>query len=556
MHPLLRRIYSARKVANPEELDYSLTRLHSYESLGGIGQAAELLADAVTADRRLMIIADYDVDGATACAVGVRALRAMGCSSVEYLVPDRFVHGYGLSPDVVDLAALRKPDLLITVDNGISSLAGTARARDLGMEVLITDHHLPGTKLPAASAIVNPNLPGDGFPSKALAGVGVMFYVMAALRSKLRDRGWFSRRGIQEPQLAVLLDLVALGTVADMVALDGNNRILAAQGLQRIRGNRCVPGIAALLRAARRSRDTCVASDLGYAVAPRLNAAGRLTDMSLGIECLLADDPVQAARMAGELDSLNRERREIQAQMQRQALSELEDIAAPGGQPPPGLCIFNEGWHAGVVGILASQLKERLQRPVVAFARESDGLLKGSGRSINGIHLRDLIADIAAHDPDLIHRFGGHAMAAGLSLREDRFDRFRELFEKFTDRQLQALDAPAVLLTDGELDPREVNIDTAVMLRDSGPWGQEFPEPLFDGVFAVNGSRVVGDRHLKLNLMMEGSARPLDAIAFNQAQDDSLKDAQKIQAAYRLDVNEYGGRRTVQLVVEQAEPAG
>ena len=556
MHPLLRRIFSARHVSSPAELDYSLERLHSYESLGGIDRAIDLLSRAIAESRRLMIIADYDVDGATACAVGMRALKSMGAPAVEYLVPDRFKHGYGLSPDVVDLAAERKPDILITVDNGISSIEGAARAATLGMEVIITDHHLPGTALPEAAAIVNPNLPGDAFPSKALAGVGVMFYVMAALRAKLRALDWFARNRIAEPHLAVLLDLVALGTVADVVPLDANNRVLVAQGLERIRAGRCVPGITALLRAARRSNTAAGASDLGYAVGPRLNAAGRLTDMTVGIECLLADDEFEAQRLARELNALNQERREIQADMQRQALDELATLDPVPGQAPAGLCIFNEDWHAGVVGVLASQLKEQLQRPVVAFAREAGGMLKGSGRSIRGVHLRDVLADVSAQEPELIHRFGGHAMAAGLSLQEHRLPRFRELFESCVTRHMQNLEAPAVLFTDGELAPGDFNLETAIMLRDAGPWGQEFPEPLFDGEFTVVGSRVVGDKHLKLQLEIGGVPRSLDAIAFNLASDEALQDAREIRAAYRLDVNEYNGRRSLQLVIEQAERTG
>ncbi len=556
MHPLLRRIFSARHVSSPADLDYSLERLHSYESLGGIDRAVDLLSRAISESRRLMIIADYDVDGATACAVGMRALKSMGAPAVEYLVPDRFKHGYGLSPDVVELAAERKPDILITVDNGISSVEGAARAAALGMEVIITDHHLPGAILPKAAAIVDPNLPGDAFPSKALAGVGVMFYVMAALRAKLRALDWFVRTGIAEPNLAVLLDLVALGTVADVVPLDANNRVLVAQGLERIRAGRCVPGITALLRAARRASTAAGASDLGYAVGPRLNAAGRLTDMTVGIECLLADDEFEAQRLARELNALNQERREIQADMQRQALDELANLDPVPGQAPAGLCIFNEDWHAGVVGVLASQLKEQLQRPVVAFAREADGMLKGSGRSIRGVHLRDVLADVSAQEPEVIHRFGGHAMAAGLSLQEDRLPRFRELFESCVTRYMQNLEAPAVLFTDGELTPGDFNLETAAMLRDAGPWGQEFPEPVFDGEFTVVGSRVVGDKHLKLQLEIGGVPRSLDAIAFNLASDEALQDARQIRAAYRLDVNEYNGRRSLQLVIEQAERTG
>jgi single-stranded-DNA-specific exonuclease len=551
LHPLLRRIYAGRNVVNPRELQYSLENLLPFAALDGIDTAVGLLAEALERNWKLLIVADYDADGATACALGLRALRSMAAVGVEYLVPDRFRHGYGLSPEIVDLAAAHRPDVIITVDNGISSIDGVDRAHAAGMRVLITDHHLPGSRLPAADAIVNPNLPGDGFPSKNLAGVGVMFYVMAALRARLRGNGWFERRGLEAPNLATLLDLVALGTVADLVPLDFNNRILVTAGLARIRAGRCVSGIAALLEAAKRNAADASCSDLGYFVAPRLNAAGRLTDMSLGIECLLTDDPAAARRMALELDALNRERRQIQEQMQSQALAALA-VPSVAGDPPPALCLFNEDWHAGVVGVLASRIKDQVHRPVVAFAREGQGLLKGSGRSIDGVHLRDAIADVATRRPGLIARFGGHAMAAGLSLAETALPEFSDLFTEEIARRLPA-DADGVLLSDGELAPGELTVEMAALIRAAGPWGAQFPEPLFDGVFLLNRARTVGERHLKLTVCGEQAGRPLDAIGFNMADDVSLDGVGRVHLAYRLDINEYNGRRSLQLVVEQLE---
>lgn len=553
MHPVLRRIYAARNVTSEAELDYSLERLLSYSTLSGVDRAAGLLAEAVRAGKRLMIIADYDADGATACALAVRALKSMGAVSVDFLVPDRFRHGYGLSADIADLAIAEGPDLLITVDNGISSVEGVARASAAGLEVIITDHHLPGAVLPAAGAIVNPNLPGDRFPSKNLAGVGVMFYVLAALRSRLREAGWFAARGIEAPNLAGLLDLVALGTVADMVPLDANNRILVAQGINRMRAGRCVPGIASLLSVANRSRRGVTAGDLAYFAAPRLNAAGRLTDMRLGIRCLLEDNPDGALQMASELDALNRQRREIQAQMQEQALRVLPDLQGSGDDLPPGICIYQDDWHAGVVGVLASQIKERTQRPVIAFAREAEGLLKGSGRSVDGVHIRDVLANIANANPGLLQRYGGHAMAAGLSIAEDRLTVFRELFEREVMKCSSAVRAAAELLSDGDLEGGDLNLETAETIKAGGPWGQAFPEPVFDGEFDVTGARVVGERHVKLGLSRPGFKRPLDAIAFNLANHIDLDGANRLHVAYRLDINEYSGRRTVQLIVEQAE---
>lgn len=533
-----------------DELDNSLERLLPYTQLSGIDKAAELVAVAVRRGAAILVVGDYDADGATACALGMRALQAMG-GRVDFLVPDRMVHGYGLSPEVARLAAERKPALLITVDNGISSLSGVAEARSLGMQVVITDHHLPGALLPAADAIVNPNVAGDPFPSKALAGVGVMFYLLAAVRAVLRDAGWFAGDRTA-PNLAQWLDIVALGTVADMVALDRNNRIFVAQGLERVRAGRGNPGIAALLEIGNRQVRNATASDFGFAVGPRLNAAGRLTDMRLGIECLLADDPATAYAAAQRLDRLNRERREIQKEMQRQALETLDADRWSADTGSAGLCLYDAGWHAGVVGILASQIKERVQRPVFAFAREADGRLRGSGRSVAGVHLRDALANVAAASPDLIEKYGGHAMAAGLTLNAGRLDEFRERFAAEIAARWRPDDA-SVLYSDGELAAEQLSLTTAELLRGAGPWGQEFPEPLFDGLFEVAAARVVGERHLKLGLRPAGSDNALSGIAFNHGL-QAVGTGTRWRMAYRLDVNEYQGRRSAQLIVEHMEP--
>ena len=554
LHPLLRRIYAGRNVTSGRELDYSLDNLHPYQTLTGVERAAQLLAEALESGKRLMIVADYDADGATACALGLRALRAMG-AGVDYLVPDRFKHGYGLTPEIVELALPYKPDLLMTVDNGISSIDGVREARAKDIEVIITDHHLPGPVLPAANAIVNPNLEGDAFPSKCLAGVGVMFYVLAALRALLRSMDWFQRRAIAEPNLAGLLDLVALGTVADMVPMDFNNRVLVAQGLQRIRAGRCGAGVSALLKVANRSQRAATATDLAFFAGPRLNAAGRLTDMRLGIECLTTDDPGAAADMAAELDSLNRERRQIQAEMQHQALADLPSLGElAGADSPRSVCIYNEAWHSGIVGVLASQIKERVQCPVIAFARESDGMLKGSGRSIDGVHMRDVLANIANRHPELIRRFGGHAMAAGLSLEEGRFAEFTRLFEEEVARVLPAAARASILLSDGALGEGDFTIEIAELLKRSGPWGQAFPEPIFDGEFDLLGCRTVADRHLKFTLAIPARPTPIDAIAFNRADSLDAPDGGRVHVAYRIDLNEYRGRRSVQLIVEELAP--
>jgi single-stranded-DNA-specific exonuclease len=560
LHPVLAQLYAARGVQDKSEVGSEFPGLIPPERLLHGTRAAALLADAIEHKQRLLIVADYDCDGATACAVGVRALSAFG-ADVAYLVPNRFECGYGLTPEIVDLAAnqARRPDLLITVDNGIASNEGVARANELGIATLITDHHLPGDALPAATCIVNPNQPGCDFPSKAIAGVGVLFYVMLALRMELRRRGHFKDR--PEFNLATLLDLVALGTVADVVRLDRNNRILVAQGLKRIREGKMQPGIAALLRVAGREARRASCFDLGFAAGPRLNAAGRLADMALGIECLITDDTARALNIAQELDRLNRERREIEGTMQEQALAMLEGLGPdlnPGQAKDPGanagsgtdaaysLTLFDPSWHQGVVGILAARIKDRRHRPVIAFATGTAGELKGSGRSIAGLHLRDALDLVAKRAPGLILRFGGHAAAAGLTIRAENLAQFSELFERTVRGLLAESDLARSTETDGSLESAYMNLDTIRMLEHQ-VWGQGFPQPLFCDRFAVASQRVVGEKHLKLRLQRDGKS--YDAIRFN-----SLAPAgAAIRAAYRLAVNEYNGVQRVQLIVEEWE---
>jgi single-stranded-DNA-specific exonuclease len=552
LHPVLRRIYRSRGISNAEQLDLSLARLYPPDRLTGIDEAARLLHQALERDAHILIVGDYDCDGATSTCLCLLALQAFGGLRISYLVPNRFDYGYGLTPEIVQLAAQRTPDLIVTVDNGIASLGGVERANELGIPVLVTDHHLAGGRLPAAAAIVNPNQPGDSFPSKHLAGVGVVFYILVALRSRLRESGWFRTRGLKEPNLADWLDLVALGTVADLVPLDHNNRILVEQGLRRIRAGRCRPGIRALLEMAGRDLSRVVTTDLGFVVGPRLNAAGRLQDMSLGIECLLTEDISKAQRLAADLDRLNRTRREIEQQMQVQAMESLQRLhMKAAGELPAGLCVYREAWHQGVIGILASRVREQYHRPVIAFARAGDGMLKGSARSIPGLHIRDLLERIAARHEGLLERFGGHAMAAGLSLLEADFERFKRCFEEEAARQLDPDALIGSLLSDGQLAGHELNLELAQQLRYAGPWGQGFPEPLFDGRFRVLQQRVVGERHLKLRLTTTDGAGVHEAIAFNQVDAGTLPD--QVHLAYRLDVNEYRGLVQHQLIVENIQ---
>ncbi len=552
LHPVLARIYAGRDVVSSSELDYSLARLLPTAGLAGLNDAVDLLAQALQAEWKILVVADFDADGATSCALALRALRLMGARRTAYLVPNRFQYGYGLTPEIVAVAQESRPDLIVTVDNGISSLDGVRAARAQGMRVLITDHHLPGTELPDADAIVNPNCPGDTFASKHLAGVGVIFYVMAALRARLREIGWFADRSLAEPNLAQLLDLVALGTVADVARLDYNNRILVAQGLARIRSGQCCAGIRALIQIASRQQSRLVAADLGFALGPRLNAAGRLEDMSLGIECLLTADEDNALEMARQLDTLNQERRRIEQQMKQEAVRYLEGLklGQEDGQLPPGLCLFHDDWHQGVVGILAARIKERWHRPVIAFARAGEEELKGSARSVSGLHIRDVLDAIAAQHPGLILKFGGHAMAAGLSLKRENYPCFSQLFSEEVGRHLEDAALQGVISSDGELKPDDMTLEMAQRLRAGGPWGQGFPEPIFDGRFQIRTQRRVGEHHLKLQLSPLGSQFAIDAIAFNT---DEIGDhqGQGIQMAYRLEVNEFRGACQPQLVVEQ-----
>ncbi len=558
--PLLQRIYAGRGIEDAGELDHGLERLPRPDTLLGIDRAVDLLLQALEQRWRILIVGDYDADGATSTALGMLALPALGFGQVDYLVPDRFVYGYGLTPEIVALARERTPDLIITVDNGIASIEGVAAAREAGIRVLVTDHHLPGDALPAADAIVNPNQPGCGFATKTLAGVGVFFYLLLALRARMRADGWFARPGIDEPNLAQWLDLVALGTVADVVALERDNRILVQQGLQRIRQGRCRPGILALLRQAGRDPERVVAADLGFAAGPRLNAAGRLDDMSIGIQCLLADSWQRAEEWARILDRFNRERRTIEADMQQQALERLEQLPlAQGDQLPWGLCLYQPDWHPGVVGLLASRIKDRVHRPVIAFADSDQGSdeLKGSARSISALHVRDALAAVAARHPGLIDRFGGHAAAAGLSLARSRLGEFEQAFDKEVRRQLRPEDLDAEIWCDGELEADEFTLEMATCLRDAGPWGQHFPEPCFAGIFHVRQQRLVGERHLKLVLSpLVAPQLTLDAIAFfvdTACWPDVA--VRRLRLVYKLDVNEFRGERRLQLLVTHLFPA-
>jgi len=534
--PALARIFAARGITDSRELDSTFAGLLPFDSLKNAGEMARLLADAIASRKKIMVIADYDADGATACAVAMRGLRAFG-AYIDFIVPNRFEYGYGLTPEIVQLAALSKPDILITVDNGIASVEGVAEANRLGMQVYVTDHHLPGEKLPEATCIVNPNQPGCGFASKNLAGVGVMFYVLLALRAELRSRGTFADR--PEPKLAELLDLVALGTVADVVKLDQNNRILVQQGLQRIRAGRACAGINALLQVAKKNPARASSQDLGFTVGPRLNAAGRLEDMRLGIDCLLADDAVSAQQIAVKLDALNRERRSIEGDMQSNALAALEHVDPKDNF---ALILFDESWHQGVIGILASRLKDKFHRPTIAFARSNNGELKGSGRSIAGLHLRDALDLVSKRHPVLIKRFGGHAAAAGLSIAEADFNDFAAAFEQVCSKLLSEKDLAQRIETDGALDNAEMNLEVARLL-DEQVWGQGFPAPQFNDDFVVQNQRVVGEKHLRLRLGTNGKL--MEAILFGH--NEPLPE--QIHAVYSLSVNEYNGTQSVQLIV-------
>lgn len=553
--PLLRRLYASRGVRTASELERSVKGMLPWQQLTGINDAVAQLYNALREGLRIIVVGDFDADGATSTALSVLALRALGCENVSYLVPNRFDDGYGLSPEVVDQAHARGAQLILTVDNGISSHAGVARAHELGIPVVVTDHHLPGDTLPDAEAIVNPNLRDCDFPSKSLAGVGVAFYLMLALRAFLRDNGWFEARGLAMPNLAELLDLVALGTVADVVPLDANNRILTWQGLSRIRAGRCRPGIKALLEIANRDAQKLAASDLGFALGPRLNAAGRLDDMSVGVALLLCDNLGEARQLASDLDALNQTRKEIEQGMQAEALTLCEQLERSGETLPGGLAMYHPEWHQGVVGILASRIKERFHRPVIAFAPAGDGVLKGSGRSIQGLHMRDALERLDMLFPGMMLKFGGHAMAAGLTLEENRFEEFRQRFGELVTEWLDPALLQGEIVSDGPLSAQEMTLEVAEMLREAGPWGQMFPEPLFDGEFRLLQQRLVGERHLKVMLEPVGGGPLLDGIAFNV--DTSCwpdNGVRQVNIAYKLDVNEFRGNRSVQLIIENLWP--
>jgi len=554
IHPVLKRIYASRNIKSGEDLDYSLGSLISYEELGGIDDAVILLQEMITQKKRILIVADFDADGATSCALVIRGLTAMGAEDVIYVVPNRFEHGYGLSPKIVDVALDHDPDLIVTVDNGISSISGVEHAKKNGIKVLITDHHLPGDKLPRADVIVNPQLKENKFPSKNLAGVGVIFYILLALRAKLKTENWFDEKNIKYPNLANLLDLVALGTISDLVPLDKNNRTMVAHGLKLMRQNKSKAGILAILNQSGRQLSTLTSGDLSFAIAPRLNAAGRLTDMSLGIECLLTDDKENATEMAKKLNQINIERRQIQDNMEEQAFTEFEkSFQDTSKKIPHGICIYNQNWHQGVVGILAAKIKEKFNRPVVVFAQECQGILKGSARSITELHIKDVFDEIARLYPELILTFGGHAMAAGLTIEESQFDRFSDAFNKVVDRYISSDSLEDQCLTDGELSGDDFSLPLALAIQNSGPWGQSFPEPIFVGQFKILDKRVVGKSHLKLKLQSRNN-NTLDAIAFNMTDDDWPAKLEQITSTYRLGINNYRGHSKIQLFIEHIEP--
>ncbi|EAB9909254.1 single-stranded-DNA-specific exonuclease RecJ [Salmonella enterica subsp. enterica serovar Javiana] len=553
--PLLRRLYASRGVRSARELERSVKGMLPWQQLSGIDNAVEILYNAFREGIRIIVVGDFDADGATSTALSVLGMRALGCDNISYLVPNRFEDGYGLSPEVVDQAKARGAQLIVTVDNGISSHAGVAHAKTLGIPVIVTDHHLPGDTLPDAEAIINPNLRDCEFPSKSLAGVGVAFYLMLALRTFLRDKGWFDERNIAPPNLAELLDLVALGTVADVVPLDANNRILTWQGLSRIRAGKCRPGIKALLEISNRDPQQLAASDLGFALGPRLNAAGRLDDMSVGVALLLCDNLGEARVLASELDALNQTRKEIEQGMQAEAIILCEKLERSSETLPGGLAMYHPEWHQGVVGILASRIKERFHRPVIAFAPAGDGTLKGSGRSIQGLHMRDALERLDTLYPDLMIKFGGHAMAAGLSLEEHKFEQFQQRFGELVTEWLDPALLQGEVISDGPLSAAEMSMEVAQLLRDAGPWGQMFPEPLFDGRFRLLQQRLVGERHLKVMVEPVGGGPLLDGIAFNIDTtcwpDNGVRE---VELAYKLDINEFRGNRSLQIIIDDIWP--
>ena len=552
--PIIRQIFASRGIEDASQLDKRAKALLHYQHLSGMDAAVQVLSEALEKQLKIIIVGDFDADGATSTSLTMLCLAKMGASGHSYLVPNRFDFGYGLSPEIVQVAHQQGAQLIITVDNGIACFDGVDKAKELGIKVLVTDHHLAADRLPQADAIVNPNQPGCEFLSKNLAGVGVAFYLMLALRNHLKQTQWFDKKAIPEPNLAEFLDIVALGTVADVVPLDSNNRVLVYQGLQRIRSGKCRPGIKALVEVAGKSPERMVSSDLGFVLGPRLNAAGRLDDMSLGIECLLAADHSKARQMAVELDSLNRERREIQQSMQDQALASLETLAIDGDQTKNGIIVYQADFHQGVIGIVAGKIKEKYNRPTIAFAHQDDDTLKGSARSIAGLHIRDLLEEINSRYPDVIVKFGGHAMAAGLTIHADKLAAFKRVFEQVSHELLKDRDLSGQILSDGELSHQEFSLEFAQQLKDSGPWGQGFPEPIFDGIFTPVDQKLLGGKHLKLMLKAESGVL-VDAIAFNI--DPQLwpnPSCKQIHIAYKLDINEFRGRVSLQLMVEALEP--
>ncbi len=562
LHPIIKQIYASRGIQSATELELNVSQLCPIDALKGIEQGCQVLHQALVENKNIAIIGDFDADGATSTALMMEALRLFGSDNYQFLVPNRFLYGYGLTPEIVEIAFEQGAQLLVTVDNGISCVAGVAKAKSLGLDVIVTDHHLPGMTLPDADAIINPNQVGCNFPSKALAGVGVAFYFMLAMRKYLRDKNWFVEKQMQEPNIAQLLDLVALGTVADVVSFDNNNRILVEQGLKRIRAGVTRPGIQALLEIAGKDQKKIVASDFGFAVGPRINAAGRLDDMSYGINCLLAKDLASARVMAAELDDLNKSRREIEQGMQQEAEQVLKSLNFSDEHLPYAISLFQKDWHQGVIGIVAGRLKEKYHRPSIVFAGTSDDTslektvkiseIKGSARSIPGLHIRDLLEHIDSQHPGIIIKFGGHAMAAGLSIAEENFVKFQQLFNQYAELWLTSDDLKGTLASDGELPAHEMTLPFAQQLRDAGPWGQNFIEPLFDDEFTLIQQRIVGEKHLKL--VVEKAGQVFDAIAFNV---DLSRwpdhNAQQVHLAYRLDINEFRGKQTVQFMVEYLE---
>ena len=555
--PVLQRIFASRGIQHADELERTLSHLPSPWLLHGMQSMVEHLISVVKEQKALTVVADFDADGATSCALAIKGLALFGVKQLNFVVPNRFEYGYGLTPEIVELVKQQNPDVILTVDNGISSIEGVNAAKAAGIQVLITDHHLPGKELPSADAIVNPNLPEDKFPSTNIAGVGVMFYVLMALRIRLRELHWFEKTGSAEPNLAQLLDYVALGTVADVVALDQVNRILVHQGLLRIRSGRCQCGIKALVEKSGRQLNTIQPADLGFAVAPRLNAAGRMDDMTLGIQCLLTEDAELASDIAEQLDALNQDRKEVEGQMKTEAMALLADMKALDEKKvPAGVCLYDANWHQGVIGILASRIKDRLHRPVIAFAPADNGVIKGSARSINGVHIRDVLSDIAATHPQLLNKFGGHAMAAGLSIKLQDYPHFALLFADAVAAKLQQVDLEQKAWSDGQLDTNHLTLEFAEQLQQAAIWGQAFPEPAFDGVFDVFQCRIVGKQHLKLVLKLPFSNLLIDAIGFFADKPESWLGCRKVMGVYKLDINEFRGQRSLQLQLQYLEKIG